>query len=169
MALPRFLAVIGLKVKELLPINSSAGAGDAEKLIATNALGQIDQSFFPAGIGTATFIRPASEALSAGDFVNMHDNAGASNARKADNTSYKPADGFVLAAVGMGANATIFPLGEIVSGLTGLTPGSEYFLGTAGGLTLTPPTAAGSIFQRVGVALTANTLSTDRGLVVERT
>lgn len=50
---------------------SSAGAGDAGKVVALDGSGRIDNTMMPVGIGADTATITASEALSAGDFVNI--------------------------------------------------------------------------------------------------
>ncbi|XAI95737.1 capsid fiber protein [Dolichospermum phage Dfl-JY23] len=130
-------------------IASSAGAGDASKIIMTDSSGKIDSTLMPSGIGAATKSVLASEALVAGDFVNIYNNAGTLNVRKADNSNGRHANGFVLSAFSNATNATVYLQGEN-TGRTGLTPGSVYFLGTAGGATLTAPTATGTTIQQLG-------------------
>lgn len=51
----------------------------------------------------------------------------------------------------------------LTGGSGGLTAGATYFLSdaTAGGLTTTAPTASGNFYAKVGVALTATSLSID--------
>lgn len=127
----------------------SAGAGDASKIIMTDSSGKIDSTLMPSGIGAATKSVLCSEALVAGDFVNVYNNAGTLNVRKADNSNGRPANGFVLAAFSNASNATVYLQGEN-TGRTGLTPGTIYFLGTAGGVTTTAPTASGTTIQQLG-------------------
>src|SRR5512139_3232941 len=88
---------------EKTAIQSSAGAGDAGKIPALDAGGKLHSSMMPTGTATETDDITASEALSAGDFVNIYDSAGA-KCRKADaTTAGKEAHGFVLAAVNQDA------------------------------------------------------------------
>src|SRR5687768_2963313 len=51
---------------------TSAGAGDADKLVALDASGRIDSTMMPVGIGADTASITTSEALAAGDLVNIH-------------------------------------------------------------------------------------------------
>lgn len=172
MAMPRLFTFVSGKIKAVvLSIQATAGAADADKLIATGADGKLDPSFLPAGIGASTIVAPASENLSAGDFIDLFTDTGAVKARKADAATLKAADGFVLAAVTSGANATVYPLGELNSQLSGLTPGTDYFLSvtTPGGVQTAAPSAAGQLYQRLGVAASATELQTTADLVVELT
>ena len=87
--------------------NVSAGAADAGKLVKLDAGGKIDGTMMPAGVGAETRSIQASEALSAGDLVNIHDVSGP-RIRKADATAAgKEAHGFVLSAISSGASGTV--------------------------------------------------------------
>ncbi len=139
----------------------SAGAGDAGKIIGLDSTGKIDVSVLPTGVGPTIVVVASSENLVAGDFVNLYDNAGTINARKADANNHRRAHGFVLAAVTSPANATVY-WGDINNQKSGLTVGAEYFLSETAGAVVTPaPTTAGSIVQRVGVAQSATELVVD--------
>lgn len=141
---------------------SSAGAGDADKLVALDASGRIDSTMMPVGIGADTASITTSEALAAGDLVNIHNSSGA-KARKADaTTAGKEAHGFVLAAFGSGVAATVYFEGTNTA-VTGLTPGPQFLHTTAGLSDETPPSAAGNVVQRVGLATSATTLNFEQG------
>jgi len=100
---------------------SSAGAGSSGKVVALDGSGRIDATMMPVGIGADTAIITASEALSAGDFVNIWNSSGA-KVRKADaTTAGKETHGFVLAAVTSGASATVYFEGTN-TGVSGATP-----------------------------------------------
>lgn len=151
--------------QQYTPITSSAGAADAGKIPALGADGKLDPTLYNAGSGPASRSIPASEAIAAGKLVNIYANAGVVNVRLADNSNGRPAHGYVLAAAASGAAATVFDLDGVNSQLTGLTPGSTYYLGTAGGV-ITPAldsttATGGSIDQKIGVALSATELDTD--------
>ncbi len=138
---------------------ASAGAGDAGRIVALDGAGKLDSTVMPNGIGADTAAIVASEALAAGDLVNIHDATGA-KVRKADASNGRRADGFVLAAVTSSATATVYFDGSDTA-LTGLTIGATYYLsGTAAGTaTLTPPSTSGHIVQEVGRARLATALS----------
>lgn len=161
-----FLARVAGKTKQIFGLSVSAGAADAGKLVATDSSGKLDVSLMPIGIGANTTICPASEAIGAGKFVNFHSNAGAMNVRLADNSNGRQADGYVKDAVANAAQATVYQLDTTNTALTGLTPGSRYWLGTAGGVipTALDPTDtanAGKLCQELGVAKSATELVTD--------
>ena len=131
---------------------SSAGAGDSGKLVALDGAGRIDSTMMPVGIGADTATITASEALSAGDFVNVHNSSGA-RVRKADaSTSGKEAHGFVLSAVSSSASATVYFEGTNTA-ITGATPGVAYLATTAGGFAAAAPSGSGNAVQRIGIAV----------------
>lgn len=160
----KFLRILAGVIAELEALVTSGGAGDAGKIVATDSTGKLDQSLMPVGMGADTKILVASENLAAGDKVNIWNDAGTAKARKADaTTAGKEANGFVLAAVSLGNNATVYFDGTNTQ-LSGLTPGAVYYLATvAGQITTTPPSGSGNVVQRVGRALSATELSFEPG------
>lgn len=135
----------------------ATGPGAAGVLVKTNGSGIIDPSLLGA-IGVNSVNVPANGAIPAGAAVNIYSNAGVLTMRVADNTTPLKANGWAPSAVTSGANGQA-DLGQgMITGLTGLTVGADYFLGTSGALTTTPPTAAGSIVQYLGFAISATTL-----------
>lgn len=147
------------------PVTASAGAADAGKIPALGSDGKLDPSMYNAGSGTSTRPVVASEAIGAGKLVNLYLNAGALNMRMADNSNNRPAHGFVLAAVASSATGAVYDLDAILGGLSGLTIGAEYFLGTAGAV-ITPAldattAASGAIDQKIGIALSATEIDTE--------
>ena len=148
---------------------TSAGAADAGKIVALDSGGKLDPTLLPSGVGEDTITLTASESLSAGDFVNVHDDSGTASMRKADaTTTGKAADGFVLSSVSSAATGTFHALGAFNDGLTGLTVGSVYYLDTtAGGVTDTRPSTSGNVVQRLGRAVAADTIDTGDYAVVE--
>jgi len=145
-------------ITEKAAIQSSAGAGDAGKIPALDTNGRIDNSMMPVGIGADTASITTSEALAAGDLVNVWNSTGA-KARKADaSAAGKEAHGFVLAAVSSGAAATVYFEGTN-NQVTGLTPGVQFLSTTPGQATATAPSGAGQVVQRVGFATAAAALN----------
>lgn len=159
----KYIANNAGKLKEVQPITTSAGVADANKVAQTDSTGRFDVSLMPVGIAAEVTIVPSSENLAAGDFVNLYDNAGAVNARKADaTTNAKPADGFVLAAVTSPADATVYRVSQTNTARTGMTLGVDHYLSTtAGGVTTTAPSATGNIVQRLGKPSSATSIVFD--------
>lgn len=151
---------------EVVSNQTSAGAGDAGKIPALDSSGRLDNSMMPVGIGADTASITTSEALAAGDLVNIWNSTGA-KVRKADaSTAGKEAMGFVLAAAASGAAATVYFEGSDTQ-VTGQTPGPVYLSATTPGLaTATPPSTAGQVVQRVGYATATTTINFNAGLPI---
>lgn len=146
------------QIAEQAALQASAGAGDAGKIVALDASGKLDSSMMPVGIGADTQVITASEALAAGDFVNVH-NSGGARVRKADaSTSGKEAHGFVLAGVSNGAAATVYFEGTNTQ-VSGQTPGPVFLSATPGQATSTAPSTAGQVVQSIGVATSTTTIN----------
>lgn len=144
---------------EQAAVQTSAGAGNAGNIPALDSTGRLDNSMMPVGIGADTAVITASEALAAGDFVNVWNSTGA-KVRKADaSTSGKEAHGYVLAAVSNAAAATVYFEGSNTQ-VTGATPGVVYLSATTpGGFTSTAPSATGQTVQRIGFATSATVIN----------
>lgn len=132
----------------------------ASKLVKLDGSGKLDITVMPTGIGADTASILASEALAAGDLVNIYNNAGTANIRKADaSASGKEAHGFVLSAVSSGANGTVYFEGTNTQ-VTGLTPGVQFLsASTPGKSTTTAPSSSGNVVQIVGIATSATALN----------
>lgn len=155
-------------LEEKLATQTSAGAGNGGDLVALDDTGKLDLSVMPSGIGPATKSMTASEALSAGNLVNVWNDASVAKVRRADAATNKPANGFVLAGVASGATAQVYFEGEI-TGLTGLTAGNLWLSASVpGGVQATIPTTTGHIAQRVGVATSATTVDFESGDPITR-
>ena len=138
---------------------NSVGAGDAGKLPSLDASGRLDTSFMPVGLGADTASIVASEILSAGDLVNIFNNAGTANVRKADaTTAGKDAHGFVLSGFAAAASALVYFEGSNTA-VTTRTPGVQFLATVAGSTTITAPTGTGNVVQRVGFATSATSIN----------
>lgn len=145
---------------EVASSQTSAGAGDAGKIPALDSTGKLDSTMMPVGIAPPTASVVSSESLAAGDLVNVYNNAGTANVRKADaSTTGKEAHGFVLAAVTSPAAALVYFPGDEDTAVTGLTPGPQFLSATTPGkCTTTVPTGSGQTVQKVGTATSATNL-----------
>lgn len=97
----------------------------------------------------------ASEAITAGQFVNVYSSGGSTRVRKA--SALDPAlfaNGYALANIASGATGLVI-FGGLNLATTVGAPASEVWLSdtTPGGWTTTPPSASGSILQPLGAAL----------------
>jgi hypothetical protein len=155
----RFITLVNGIQSEVVPATASAGAATAGQIIALNGAGQIDSTMMPAGLGLDTTTAITSAAISAGQMVNLYNNAGVLTARPADcTTTGSEANAFALSAFASGATGTFYLAGN-VTGLSALTPGTIYFLSTVGAITTTPTSTAGNIVQIVGKSLSATSLA----------
>lgn len=137
----------------------SAGAGNAGDLIALDGSGKIDETLFPASIVPDVKVLETSEALSAGNYVNIYNATGTIKCRLADNSNDRPAHGFVKTSYSSGAlNVKVYFEGAN-DNLSSLTLGARYYLGTAGAPTATPVSAG--IHQFLGIAISATEINTD--------
>lgn len=140
---------------------SSSGAGSAGDIVALDSSGRLDVSTLPVGVGPDVSTLTASEALNAGDYVNIYNDLGTPKARKADATNDRPAHGFVKEAFASSDSAIVYFEGPN-DDKSGLTPGSRYYLSGAGGISLTPPALPTYVIhQFVGIAVSATTINTD--------
>ncbi|ASD50470.1 hypothetical protein FDI24_gp188 [Acidovorax phage ACP17] len=151
---------------EVLGTQTSAGVSNAGDIVSLDDTGRLASSMMPVGIGADTAVIVASEALAAGDWVNVWNDTGTAKVRKADaTTAGKEAWGFVLAAVANSANATVYFEGTNTQ-VTGQTPGKVFLATTAGQGTGTAPSASGNIVQAIGVAYSATAVNFERGTPV---
>ena len=165
MAAKKFLRLVAGVLTEIAATVTSSGASSDGDLVALDSSGRLDNSVMPVGIGADTKTIAASEALAAGDWVNVWNSTGA-KVRKADaTTAGKEAHGFVLAAVSSGANALVYFEGTNTQ-VTGQTPGPVFLQTTAGTGGATIPSASGNVVQNLGVALSATEVNFERGTPV---
>ena len=158
MAGKKYLQLGTAGIEEVAATDSSAGAGDATKIVALDATGKIALNMMPSGIGPATKSMVASEAITAPALVNIWDDAGTAKIRKADAATNKPANGFILASVASAASAAVYFEGE-VTGFSGLVAGKVWLSATVPGATQAAiPTTAGHIAQSVGWVTSATTI-----------
>ena len=142
----------------------SSGAPSGGEIPALDNTGRLDNSVMPVGIGPDVSQIIASEALAAGDFVNVYNNSGTANVRKADaTTAGKQCHGYVLAAVDNGDPATVYFEGSNTQ-VSGATPGPVFLSTSAGGFSSTAPSGAGNVVQRLGVAVSATEINFERTL-----
>lgn len=159
MAGDKYIHNVGGTMTEVASLQSSAGVADAGKIPALDATGKIDLTMLPPGVAPNTSVLVASEALSGGAFVNVYDDAGTPSVRNADaTTGGKEAHGYVLTAVASAANATVYFNGAN-GGVTGATGGVQYLAIVPGTMSNTPPSGAGNVVQRLGVATSATSMN----------
>jgi hypothetical protein len=130
---------------------SGAGFPYAGTALITGSIVLTSGSGFPALL--------ASETLTAGDFVNVF----SGGVRRASNDDLtKQAHGFVTASH-VATNPVVVFYSGLNTNVSGLTAGSRYFLGTAGGESLTPPSASARLSQEIGVAISTTAILVNFG------
>ena len=155
----KILSLVNGRPTNVTPIITSSGATDGLKVFQTDASGKIDVSLMPTGFGADVVTILASEALTAGDFVNIYSNSGVANCRKAIATSTAfEAHGYVIASVASAGMASVY-YDDNNTAASGMTPGLQFLSDvTAGKTTTTAPSATGTIAQTVGVASSATSI-----------
>lgn len=146
----------GIPTQQVAPA-SSAGTADANKIPRLDSTGKLAQNMMPTGIVPDTKDFATVETLALGNIVNID----ATGVRKADATAVNKFKGvgFTIAGFTHPTTATVYFEG-VITGLTGLAIGAEYYLSeTAGTVTTTAPSTSGAIVQRIGVAISATELS----------
>jgi len=152
-------------LQEAQPVTTSAGAGSSGLIPALNSSGQLDSSFLP---GASSFT--ASETITGPAAVNLFDSSGTMKVRNADAAGNKPVDGFAISSIATSSFGVVTTArGAIITGFTGLTDGTAYYLGAAGAITATPPAVgSGSTYQYVGKADGTTSLVFLPGPVIQR-
>ena len=108
-----------------------------------------------AGVGIGTRALVSSEALAAGDMVNVWNDAGTTKVRLASAlVKGKDASGWVGQAVAFGATATV-NFGAVNPAASSLTPGPLWLSTTPGKAQSAAPSGAGQVVQRVGFAFSS--------------
>jgi hypothetical protein len=152
MAGAKYLSVVSGIDTMVASNNTTAGAADANKIVALDASGLINVGMMPVGVGPNVKTLISSENLAVGAWVNIYSNVGVMTVRNADASNGRECMGFVLAATTSPAVATVY-LSGINNQLSALTLGSRYYLGTVGAGTTTPNSTTGQLSQYLGDAL----------------
>lgn len=148
-----------------IPIKESTGAASANKIPQTKEDGKLDVSLMPPELDLSAETATTSEALAAGDFINVWLDSSDSTVkiRKGDAGNNRPYHGFVRTSYPVGVEATYFSGGDNTE-LSDLVPGSPYFASE------TPGTASPTIplenddfkpntfIQNLGIAINTTTL-----------
>ena len=142
---------------------TQTGPGTQGQGVGLNSAGVVDSTLMPAGYGPTTITVIASESMAAGAVVNLWNNSGVLNVQNANATdNTKPYHGFVLSSYAPTASAQVYLPGSVISGLSGLTIGADYYLSTTDGQVASDVSgySGGNIRQYVGVAISATQIAT---------
>jgi hypothetical protein len=161
MAAPRYIARLLGRFKMVAAIMTSAGAADAEKIVATNTgtgvldhsivnavtssagagsanqipaldgSGRLDTTFMPVGVGADTKSVVSSENLAASDLVNLWNDGGTLKARKADATAEGKECHGFVLAGVTAPAAATVYFDGAITGLSGMTIGARQYLSAA--------------------------------------
>jgi hypothetical protein len=155
MAAKKFLKLVAGVITEAFGVQTSAGVANAGDVVSLNDSGEVDITMMPSGIGAQTKVILASEAIAAGNWVNVYNTAGTANVRKADaTTAGKECNGFVKSAISSGATGTVY-LSGTNNQVTGQAVGKIFLGTTAGSGTATAPSSSGNVVQELGYAVSA--------------
>lgn len=131
----------------------------AGEIVALDATGRLDTTIMPVGVVADTYSGTAFENLTAANpFVYIRSDGQIANASATSGGNATV--GFVINNVSAAGTALVYFEGR-VTGLSGLTPGTRYYLSdsVAGGLTDTPVSGTGKLHQYLGRAITATSLT----------
>lgn len=162
MAAPKYLAWLSGRRSEVTALQTSAGAGDADKIVATGPGGTLDPSLMPPGIVPDQFAGTSNGAITIRDLCSVDLTTGLIS-RASAAAGGKQCDGWAQSSVATGQPITIQLEGKL-TGLSGLTPGARYFLSdsTPGSYMIAPgpvTTTAGKLAQYIGTAMSATVLN----------
>jgi hypothetical protein len=148
---------------------TQVGGAGAENLIPSlDSAGRLATSMMPVGVAPEVKVGNAFEAIAANALVYIKSDGTVANATAAVSGHY--AKGWSQSAVSIGNPVTVQFEGTM-TGLSGLTIDATYFLSStvAGGITATAPTASGTLWQEIGVAISATELNfTNAGTKIKR-
>ncbi len=156
----KYLNLTSGEIVEIKPVSTSAGSGDAGKMIELDGGGKISTTMMPAGIGSDSAEMEASEVITAGAFINIFNDGGTAKIRHADRSNGREVHGFCISGIASGATGTVTFEG-LNPALSGMTIGATQFLGVAGAVEETATTTSGQIIQRLGVARSATEMTTE--------
>ena len=143
-------------LEEDTAITMSAGADSAGLIPALAEDGRLDISFIPPNVIDVL----ASENILKNNLVNIYNNSGVLNVRKANaSVASRYATGFVIDNFNQGDVAMVH-LSGVITELSGLTVGATEFLSnvTAGAMMETVVATSEHYVQEVGVAITASSM-----------
>ena len=134
--------------------------GNGGNLIKTDADDKINESYMPIGIGAEIEIMPSLDALTGSIFVNIYFDDTVRKCRKASAADTgKKVWGWVLESVDAAANASV-RFDEIVTGLTNLEIGKDYYLSDTvpGTIVVDSPITTDHYSQKIGSAVSETKL-----------
>ena len=141
------------------PIEDPVVAGAIAQIY--KAIQALIQNQTPYATGGNSIAVIASANIAMGEPVNLYNNAGVLNARPASSApTVAPCHGICTSLAGIASgSAGIITRGPlVVTGLSGLTLGANYWLSSGGAMATAADTASGHIEQYLGVAISTTQL-----------
>lgn len=152
-------------VEEKAPA-TAGGSGNENRIPQTDGTGRLPTSMMPVGVAPEVKTGNAFETIAANALVYFKSDGTVANASNVSGGHY--AQGWAANGGNAGDPITV-NFEATITGLSGLTPEGMCFLGAAGAITQTVITGAGTLFQEIGVALSATELQfTNAGTRVKR-
>lgn len=142
------------------------GAGAENKIPVLDSAGRLDQTMMPVGFAAEQKIGNAFETITAKDLVYFKADGTVAKASNASGGHF--AQGWANNGGTAGQSITV-NFESTISGLSGLTPDAMCYLGAAGAVTQTIITGANTLYQEVGLALSATELNfSNSGVRIKR-
>ena len=151
MTLKKRISLLNLSLPAVPPIQEDENFVEFNRLYnAVKILADRLDAMQPSVVARAT------EDIGFGRFVNFYDVDGELSARLADSTASKPAHAYCLTTGLAAGDSAEFICQGLHPGFSGLVPGTRYFLGTVGLVSVSPP--ATGIKQAIGVAISDSSM-----------
>ena len=145
---------------------ATGGSGSENRIPVLNSSGRLDQTMMPEGVASEQKIGNAFETITAKDLVYFKSDGTVAKASNASGGHY--AQGWANNGGTAGQPITV-NFESTISGLSGLTPDAVCYLGAAGAITQTIITGANTLYQEVGLAISATELNfSNSGLRIKR-
>mgnify|MGYP000897683883 CR=1 FL=1 len=152
-------------VKEVAPV-AIGGSGSENRIPSLDSGGRLDSSMMPVGVAPEVKTGNAFETITAKDLVYFKSDGTVAKASNTSGGHY--AQGWAANGASVGQPVTV-NFEATITGLSGLTPESMCFLGAAGAITQTVITGANTLYQEVGVAISATEVQfTNAGTRIKR-
>ena len=145
---------------------SRSGSSDSGKFVQLDSNGYIDPSFIEVSANIVLTNIVCASAVAVGNWVYMD---ASEVAQQADNGSAATSNVLgVCTSKQSATECTVRVLGITADLFAGLDVTKEYFLGTSGGITTTPPTATGTVMLKIGQPFSATKMFVQKGQRVIR-
>lgn len=155
-----FSLAAGSIVDEIIDDDTFSTGVDANSLATSESIkAYVDNGGRNANYNSLAPITADGTGLTLRDVVSINASGAATKGSNASGGENKVV-GFAISNAAGSATVYVAQHGTL-GGFTGLSAGSKYYLGTAGGITATAPSATGETVYQVGYALTASVLVID--------